>query len=212
MTTEEARTDHEDVYEPAPVAEAQPGESDPSPPREPIPPREPDPPRAHRPGAALSGAALPEKVPMTAALLSVVPGLGNIYNGLYARGIAFFLIQFALLRVAVATQRDEDLALIIPSLMFFWLFNLFDAHRQAMLINAGGGDRVGRALRRSEAGGLLFPGLVLVGIGTIGALNRYAQIDVWQVFDHWPALILLAGIALVARGVIARRESSDPYA
>lgn len=153
--------------------------------------------------------AMPEKVPMTASLLSVVPGLGNIYNGLYARGIAFFLIQFSLFRIAVATERDEDLALLIPSLIFFWLFNIFDAYRQALLINLGGGDRVGETLRRSEAGGLLFPGLVLVGIGAIGAADRYLGFDLWHLFDHWPALILAAGVALVARAVLAKQRSTS---
>lgn len=145
---------------------------------------------------------------MTASLLSVVPGLGNIYNGLYARGIAFFLIQFSLLRVAVSTQRDEDLALLVPSVLFFWLFGIFDAYRQALLINLGG-DHVGRKMRRSEAGGLLFPGLVLIAIGSIGAAHSYLGYDLWQIFDHWPALILIAGVALVARALVARQQAAD---
>ncbi len=211
MTTEEARTDHEDAYDDAAYARET-SAADDFAQNARVEPLDGEPPAApaqfgsRRPPTR---PALPAKVPMTASLLSVVPGLGNIYNGLYGRGIAFFLIQFSLLRLAVATQRDEDLALMIPSLIFFWLFNIFDAYRQALLINFGGGDRVGNTHRRSETGGLLFPGLVLVGIGTIGALNRYAAIDVWQVFDHWPALILIAGVVLVVRSVLARSSSQQ---
>jgi len=82
---------------------------------------------------------MPDKVPVTAALLSVVPGLGNIYNGLYARGLTFFFIEFSIIRMAAGVKQDENLAILIPSIFFFWLFNLFDAHRQAVIINLGGG-------------------------------------------------------------------------
>src|SRR3954468_15768595 len=59
------------------------------------------------------------KNPALAALLSAVPGMGNIYNGLYLRGITFFLVVATLIGI---TTRGHDLfGMAIP---FFWIFNV----------------------------------------------------------------------------------------
>ncbi len=149
---------------------------------------------------------MPEKVPITAALLSVVPGLGNIYNGLYARGLTFFLIEFSLIRIAAGIQEDENLAIVVPSIFFFWLFNLFDAYRQALLINLGGSELVHNEVQQSENSGLLLAGVVVTAIGLVGGLDFYLGIDIWRLFDHWPALLLVCGVAMVVRAVLARRS------
>lgn len=185
-----------------------------SPPEPPMDTRQPynsgsEPPFAGAAGTHSSGAhpyrRMPEKVPITAALLSVVPGLGNIYNGLYARGLTFFLIEFSLIRIAAGIQEDENLAIVVPSIIFFWLFNLFDAYRQALLINLGGNELVQNEVQRSESGGLLLAGVVITVIGLVGTLDFYVGIDIWRLFDHWPALLLICGVGMVARALFARR-------
>src|SRR4029450_1227519 len=60
------------------------------------------------------------------------PGLGSIYNGSYARGIAFFLSILGAMRLA---DRGSDLWGF--AIAFLWLFNMIDAYREARLIRAG---------------------------------------------------------------------------
>ena len=43
------------------------------------------------------------KNPIVAAILSLFPGVGNLYNGLYMRGLAFFLICTSMI-ILTATQ------------------------------------------------------------------------------------------------------------
>ena len=159
--------------------------------------------------AALPNYARPqEKSPLLAAVLSCVPGLGNIYNGLYARGISFAIAFVVLVRIASTIHRDQEVAMIVPTMIFFFFFNVFDAYRQANLINLGYGTDPAVAAHQAQqepGGGLLVPGILLTALGTFSVLDRYLNIYVWDVLDHWPIPALLLGIYLIWRSIQARR-------
>jgi TM2 domain-containing membrane protein YozV/ribosomal protein L40E len=74
--------------------------------------------------------ALPKKSPGLAAVLSVVPGLGQCYLGDYRRGAYWFfgliIISFIIYFILGATS-------LWP--VVFWLANLADAYRQARNYN-----------------------------------------------------------------------------
>jgi len=84
------------------------------------------------------------KNPNLAAFLSLFPGLGNVYNGLYMRGITFFLVIVSLIAIVV-----ENHPLFGMAIAFFWLFNVIDAYRQAALINYDKMARVASLMYRS---------------------------------------------------------------
>ncbi len=75
------------------------------------------PPTAHRDAFA--------KNPLLAGFLSLFPGMGNVYNGLYLRGVTFFLIVGGLIG-AVESGAPEIFGFAIA---FFWIFNVLDAYR-----------------------------------------------------------------------------------
>src|SRR5215510_6401687 len=89
-------------------------------------------PPAPAPTPAAAPAPIGQKNPGLAALLSFFPGMGNVYNGLYMRGVTFFLIILSLIGIA---NRGHDLFGF--AIAFFWIFNVIDAYRQATLINYG---------------------------------------------------------------------------
>ena len=91
------------------------------------------------------------KTPLLAAVLSVLPGLGNVYNGIYQRGIVFFGIWVALFALTVSSNGGADTAVLVPALVFFWFFNIFDAYRQATLINFGYATDNGAIARNGAA-------------------------------------------------------------
>ena len=106
-----------------------------------------------------------------------------------------------------AVKEDEDLAFLIPALIFFWLFNIFDAYRQATLINLGRVPESERDALRSVGGnGLLLPGVLLAGIGLLGVFDRYFDIYLWDIMDHWPIMALGFGGFLVWRAVASKRD------
>ena len=63
------------------------------------------------------------KNPTLAAFLSLFPGIGNLYNGLYMRGVSFFLICSSMIYL-VSEHGNPFFGLAIP---FFWIFNMVDA-------------------------------------------------------------------------------------
>jgi hypothetical protein len=140
-------------------------------------------------------APLAIKKPALAAFLSVFPGLGNVYNGLYLRGLIFFLIMVTMLGILVKGGGDNAV-FFGPAMGFFWFFNLIDAYRQAVLINYGYQQDLGinDLPKRPRAGqGGIAAGVILVLIGTYALLEQYVNIDLDWLFDLWPLIAIGLG-------------------
>jgi hypothetical protein len=144
------------------------------------------------PPVTASPPAVGRKNPRLAALLSLFPGMGNIYNGLYMRGVTFFLVIVSLIGIA-----DEGHDLFGFAVAFFWIFNVIDAYRQATLINYGYAQDLGLVdlppHPRASQGGVA-AGTLLALIGIVALLEQYFDIRLDWLFDLWPfALVLLGG-------------------
>jgi hypothetical protein len=160
------------------------------------------------PAAPASTLAAPppigRKNPGLAALLSAFPGLGNIYNGLYLRGVTFFLIVMSLMGIA-ANDNDE----IGVAVAFFWLFNVIDAYRQATLINYGYAQDLGlvdlpRHPRASQGG--VLAGALLTLIGVLAVLDRYFEVRLEWILDLWPFALVIAGVWMIWASMRDRRR------
>jgi hypothetical protein len=170
---------------------------------EPFPPYEaPEGPApAHQPGPP--GVAL--KRPVLAALLSAFPGIGHVYNGLYLRGLVFFLIVASLIGLIVRGH-----ALLGFALAFFWLFNILDAYRQAALINYGYAQDLGLLdLPQSPVAGQVgvVAGALLVLIGLFALADRYLAINLDWLFDLWPVGLIAAGAWLIFGALRDRKRA-----
>ena len=154
-------------------------------------------------------APFPQKTPILAGILSVVPGLGHVYNGLYPRAVAFFLIYVTFFALSIDARSDGERAVLIPCMVFFWLFNLFDAYRQATLINYG---YTSSTLPRPANGDLrsvaFVPGVALIAVGVYGLLRRYLDFDLRWILDQWPFLLILFGGFMIYQGVKGRRDET----
>jgi hypothetical protein len=160
---------------------------------------------------ALPAAVVPPPVfrknPILAACLSFIPGLGNVYNGLYVRGVAFFLIILSL--GGIADRRGNPLFGFAAA--FFWLFNVIDAYRQATLINYGYAQDLGltdlpRHPRASQGG--LAAGILLTLIGLFALADRYLYIRLDWIFDLWPFALVAGGLWLIWAAIRDRRRAS----
>lgn len=147
------------------------------------------------------------KNPALAAFLSLFPGIGNVYNGLYMRGFIFFLIVSALIGIAADTPDGEPL---IFAVFFFWIVNVIDAYRQATLINYGYAQDLGltdlpRHPKASQGG--LMAGVLLAGIGIVALVERYTYIRLEWIFDLWPFALLLLGGWMIWASLRDRRRT-----
>jgi hypothetical protein len=173
------------------------------------PPEAPDPTVPTAPVAAAAPVAGPwRKNPGLAALLSLFPGVGHVYNGLYLRGVIFFLIIVSL--IAAAAEKGNPF--FGMSIAFFWIFNVIDAYRQATLINYGYAQDLGLLdlPKRPKAGqGGMVAGVILVLIGLVALIDQFVLIDLDWVFDLWPLAPIAIGLWLIWSGVRERRRERE---
>jgi Family of unknown function (DUF5683) len=157
--------------------------------------------------AAVAPSPVLRKHPALAAFLSLAPGLGNVYNGLYVRGVTFFLLILCL--AGIADRRNNDLFAFATA--FFWLFNVIDAYRQATLINYGYAQDLGLTdlprYPRARQGGLM-AGVLLTLIGLFSLADRYLSISLDWLFDLWPFALVVGGLWLIWGTIRDRRRAS----
>jgi hypothetical protein len=142
-----------------------------------------------------------KRSPWIAAALSAFPGLGSVYNGSYARGIAFFLSVVGAMHLA---NRGNELWGF--GIAFIWLFNVIDAYREARLIRAGLANDVAANRKRAvtspvEGIGL---GVLLFLVGLLSTLDVLGY-DVDWVFDLWPVILMVAGGWFIAAAILRLR-------
>ena len=173
-----------------------------------VPPPPPPPPVAPAP-AVTAPVYVETKSAGLAGFLSIFPGLGHLYLGLYQRAFAFgaaFCILIAF------NSHGRMAALSGPATAFVWFFAIIDAVRQAKAINRGTVAESGFApatspqIRKAEGTGGLTWGVILVGIGVLWILDRYIVID-WSFMEEWggPLALILLGLVLVISHVRRKR-------
>lgn len=206
-------TDKNDAYDPVADAHDDDYETPESEAAAPAPARQPAR-RAPRRAPRVEVREKPAKSPMLAAFLGMVPGLGNIYNGLYSRGFIFFLLVTSLFYTAIESGEGPHLAILIPSIIFTWLFNIFDGYRQATLINWGWDEEDEAAAAAQQGSGALAAGIALFVIGLYGLLHQFFDIDLSALLEHWYIILLGLGGWLIYQSWSGKKgdaASGDSY-
>lgn len=152
-----------------------------------------------KPAAAPSPSLPPmRKKPLYAGILALFPGVGNLYNGLYLRGIIFFSLVASLL--AVATDARGDHPVLGFGVAFVWIFNVIDSVRQAKLINFGYAQDLGLEdlpkVPKAGQGGLL-AGILFVVLGVVSGLEVFFKVDLSWLLGYWPLAPLAIGAGLL---------------
>lgn len=143
-----------------------------------------------------------------ATLLSLMPGLGQVYLGYIQQGFINSLVVGSLIALLASNIGGLE-PLLGLFLAFFWLYNIVDANRRAILLNqrilglAPGElpDDVSPALRGSVFGGLA---LIVGGVLALAHV-RFGLSMVWME-RWWPLALVGLGIYLVWKAVKAARE------
>ncbi len=157
------------------------------------------------PEAATGAPAVPVIVqsgpsPGLAGVLSAIPfGVGQVYCGQYAKGLAYMLI-FAFL-VWGASSADALAALFGFSIAFFIVFQIVDGVRTARAIQEGRPvpDPLGVARvfggRRTDMSKIPTGAVVLIIVGVL--LLLYTLGNVHWMENLWPALLVVLGVWLI---------------
>lgn len=151
------------------------------------------------------------KSPGLAGFLSVFPGLGHLYLGLYQRA---FAIGGAFILLISLTSHGRSGEFFGPMIAFVWFFGIIDAVRQAKAINRGQLAEAGfageRQLKAAPGSGGLTWGVILVGLGALWLIDRNFEID-WSFMDDWgaPAAFIILGLILIVSHIRKRRREND---
>jgi TM2 domain-containing membrane protein YozV len=140
---------------------------------------------------------MPPKSPGLALVLSVLPGLGQVYNGQPAKAMVFFF-GFVGAIYGTAQISPFPFAFLIP---FVYFYGMIDAYKSAVQINAkaAGGTLVDEDTAESPAWGWSLIGLgALLLAHTLGWLNFIA-------FErYWPVLLIAGGIGVLLKSRVKR--------
>jgi TM2 domain-containing membrane protein YozV len=137
------------------------------------------------------------KSPVLASVLSaVMPGLGQIYLGYYVRGFSHALV-FICTITALASSRIHGLEPFFGVfLAFFYLYNIIDAGRRAMIHNQALAGMDPGAMPedfKMPGGGSLAGGIALIVLGGLLLLNTHFDVSLEWLEDWWPAGLIIMG-------------------
>src|SRR6202162_781299 len=135
----------------------------------------PTPPAPEMPAAHMQPMVVERKSPGLAGFLSIFPGLGHLYLGLYQRAFAF---AGAFCLLIFFNSHGRIAVLSGPATAFLWFLAIIDAVRHAKAMNRGyvaeSGFATATQLRKaSEGTGSLTWGVILVGLGGLWLVDRY---------------------------------------
>jgi len=175
--------------------------------------QEPQPPfTAYAPPAAVGMRDPRVKSPVLAAVLSLMPGLGQVYVGYYPRGFVHIVVIGGIISVLASSggsgAEPGYLPLLAMFMVFFWLYNVIDAARLASLYNqalAGGREpALPEGFKSPGMGGSIIGGLVLLAAGFAVLLHTRWGVRLDWVEEWWPVFPMLFGAYLVGKALVER--------
>ncbi len=173
------------------------------------------PPYSVAPPSAIDGLRDPRtKSPGLAAVLSLMPGLGQVYIGYYPRGFINAVTIGGILSIVTSMRGDPPyLPFLVMFMVFYWLFNIIDAARLAALYNralAGGREpALPEGFSLPGMGGSILGGTILVAAGFVVLLHTRWGVRLDWVGDWWPVFPMLFGVYLVVRAIKDRADRAD---
>jgi hypothetical protein len=149
------------------------------------------------------------KSPILSGLLSLMPGLGQVYVGYYRRGFIHALVVASIITIVASGNVDALEPFFGLLLSFFWLYNVIDAARLASLYNdavAGlGPDDLRHELVLVGRRGSIAGGALIVLVSFVLLLHTRFGMPLDWVRDWWPAIPLGLGAYLLIQGARERR-------
>jgi len=172
-------------------------------------------PRTAPPPVWGTGAAPPPPVsgvsPGLAFVLGLIPGVGAVYNGQYAKGVIHVVILGLLISITnsgSAGPLEPLFGLLIAVWFFYMAFEAFHTAKRRQL-----GQPVDEfsSLVPLKGGGNDFPvaPVILIAAGVLFLLNNLDLLRFHQVIRYWPVFLIALGAYMLYGRFSGSHESSD---
>ncbi|HLJ14417.1 MAG TPA: DUF5668 domain-containing protein [Bryobacteraceae bacterium] len=137
--------------------------------------------------------------PGLAFLLGLIPGVGAIYNGQYAKGLVHVVIMGTLIAI-LNSDLPGSLYPLFSLMLAAWIFYMaFEAHHTAKRRQLGlPVDEFSSLvpLHESRARMPVAP-LVLIALGVIFLLNNLDILRFRQILKYWPVFLIALGVYML---------------
>jgi len=177
----------------APAPAAAPPQAQAAPPGPP-PPYVPAPGPAYAPPYARSDVS-----PALAFFLGLIPGVGAIYNGQYAKGLVHAVIWGVLMSIATNDHAVHGMEPVFIMLVIaWWAYMAIEAHRTAHRLQRGEPvDEYSSLIDLRGGGHFPVAGIALIVLGVLLLLHTLNLLDFEYVVRYWPVLLIAAGVYLL---------------
>ena len=137
--------------------------------------------------------------PGLALFLGMIPGVGAIYNGQYAKGLVHAVVFGILCSIADAMGRHGNEFVFVMMAFAWWAYMVFEAYHTARKRRMGEPvDEYSSILNlRGGKEQMLLAGIALVVLGTLMLLQTLNLFDFDYVVRYWPVLLIAAGAYLL---------------
>jgi hypothetical protein len=133
--------------------------------------------------------------PGLAFVLGLIPGVGAIYNGQYAKGLVHVVV-FGLLISIINSPAGGGLeplfGMLIPAWIFYMAFEAFHTAKRRQL-----GETVDEFSSlmplKAQGGGFPVAPIVLIAIGILFLLHNLEIIRLYQLLRYWPVFLIVLG-------------------
>lgn len=137
--------------------------------------------------------------PVLALLLGLIPGVGAIYNGQYAKGLVHAVV-FGLLVSTIANSHNGGMAALLGIMIGAWEFYMaFEAYHTARKRRYGVSVEEFSGQFDFRAGSGRFPAgaVLLIGLGFILLLDTTDIISIDEFGKYWPIGLIVLGVYLL---------------
>ena len=138
--------------------------------------------------------------PGLAFFLGMIPGVGAIYNGQYAKGIVHAVIWGILMSIASSNAVHGVEPLFGVLVAAWWAYMAFEAYHTARKRRAGEPVDEYSSIMNLTGGRNHVPvaGIVLIALGALLLLHTLDLLDFEAVVRYWPVLLIAGGVYLLA--------------
>jgi hypothetical protein len=165
------------------------------------------------PGPAVPppGSVYPDVSPGLALFLGMIPGVGAIYNGQYAKGLVHAVVWGILMSIANSRAASGLEPVFVMLVLAWWAYMAFEAYHTALKRRKGEPVDEYSSLvdLRGRPNQVPVAGAALIILGVLLLLHTLDLLDFEYVVRYWPVLLILAGAYLLYSrfaGKEARRE------
>jgi hypothetical protein len=129
-------------------------------------------------------------------VLGLIPGVGAIYNGQYAKGLIHVLILGSLFTIVdkAGNEFGPLFALLIPG---FWAYMAFEAYHTAKRRLSGENVDEFSSLMPLHGEGFPVAPVLLIAFGVLALLVNLDLIRLGQILKYWPVLLIGFGVYLL---------------